>query len=182
MYFFPSCDRLFPRNHLCQNLQPLRHVREKTNVPRKVPVVRTHLTAQKMKSHLQNKSRSLVSPKYHCCYVGGSFLLVPLSQEKCVWGTGTSCCTQASRWRWWWCCEPEIQQLFSCVLLGLSLQFSSSVNQGMGHERNCDRLCLVCCISSIRVAFEYILLAGFLSARIWEVICQWFVFSVIAAI
>lgn len=141
--------RLFPRNHLCQNLQPLKHVQGKTNVPRKVPVARTHLTAQTMKSNLQNRNRSLVSTKYDCCNVGGCFLLVPLSQQKHVQGTGMSCCTQGSRWCLRWYCEPEIQQLFSCVLLGLSLQFCFSFNEGMGSEGDCGRLCLVCCMSSI---------------------------------
>lgn len=173
--------RLFPKNHLCRNLQPLKHVQGRTNVPRKVPVVRTHLTAQTMKSHLQNKNRSLVSTKYHCCYLGGCFLLVPLSREKHVQCTSKSCCMQSSRWCWWWYHEPEIPQLFSCVLLGLSL-LQLLPQQVMESERDCDRLCLVCSMCSIQVAFKFVLLAVFLSARIWEVICQWFGYSVTAAI
>lgn len=50
----------------------------------------------------------------------------------------------------------------------LTVQFLSQ--QGMGCERDCDRCCLVC-MSSMQVAFKYIL-AGFLTARIWEVIAN----------
>lgn len=61
--------------------------------------------------------------------------------------------------------------------VGAQLTIQLVPEQGMGNAS----LCLLCCVSSVQVAFKYVPLAVFLYVRIWEVVCQWVGCSVIAA-